>query len=27
VYQKKIDNFAEFKKSILGRAFSGELSN
>jgi type I restriction enzyme S subunit len=26
VYQKKIDNFAELKKSVLGRAFAGELT-
>jgi len=26
VYQNKIDNFAELKKSILGKAFAGELS-
>jgi len=26
IYQKKIDNFAELKKSILGRAFAGELT-
>jgi len=26
IYQKKIDNFAELKKSILGKAFRGELN-
>jgi len=26
IYQKKIDNFAELKKSILGKAFAGELT-
>ena len=26
IYQKKIDNFAELKKRILGKAFSGELN-